>query len=440
VRFQAAFALGESERAGPLAAIAARDAADPWIRIAVLSSCTRLADKVLAELVKNTGFLAQPSAPPWLAELATIVGARNQAEDLQRVLDLAAELPPGGPPQSSIVLGLGTGLQRAGRSLLEARAAASAAAAGMLTEMLDTATRVAADSQATLGERTAAVRLLGCAGSGHAPEVLARLVDAAQPESLQLLALQTLSAQGESPVAPALVAAWQRATPNVQEAILAALASRPAWARTLLDACARGTIAPGQVSGPTRAALCNHANADIRQGAAELFAAGAGPRHEVLAAYRSALDLAGDAARGDKVFERECQSCHKLGERGFQVGPNLALVRNRTPAALLEAILDPNREVQPRYVNYVLVDSSGRTVTGLVVDDSATSVTLARDKGTSETVLKSHIDEIKSTGQSLMPEGLEKTIDAQSMADLLAFLKQMQYDVGTLPDFASPEK
>ena len=84
--------------------------------------------------------------------------------------------------------------------------------------------------------------------------------------------------------------------------------------------------------------------------------------------------------------------------------------------------------------------SDGRTASGLVTGETATSVTLGRDKGESETILKQNIDEIKSTGKSLMPEGLEKTIDPQAMADLLAFLKQVQYDIGTLPDFAQPEK
>ena len=187
-------------------------------------------------------------------------------------------------------------------------------------------------------------------------------------------------------------------------------------------------------------ALLNHPDSAVCARAEKLFSAGSSSRHDVIAEYQSSLTLSADAARGNKIFERECAACHQLGDRGFAVGPNLALTRNRTPGAMLEAILDPNREVQPRYVNYVVVDTDGRTATGLVTAETATSVTLGRDKGASETILKQNIDEIKSTGKSLMPEGLEKTIDPQAMADLLAFLKLVQYDIGTLPDFAPPEK
>ncbi len=114
------------------------------------------------------------------------------------------------------------------------------------------------------------------------------------------------------------------------------------------------------------------------------------------------------------------------------------LIRNRTPQGLLEAVLDPNREVAPAFVSYTLVDDSGRTLTGLVTAETTASITLAREKGVTETILKANIEQMQSSGKSLMPEGLEKTIDPQSMADLLAFLKQVQYDIGTLPDFVEP--
>ena len=283
------------------------------------------------------------------------------------------------------------------------------------------------------------MRLLGASGSGQTVDALLRLIDPAQPESLQVFALQTLATFKDSSIASHLVEVWQRSTPGVQEAIIATLASRPPWALALLDACDSGKVVAGQISGATRTALVNHQDAAVYNRAEKLFAADSGPRSEVIARYQEALSLPGDAARGDKIFQRECMACHRLAERGFQVGPNLALVRNRTDGALLEALLDPNRQVQPRYVNYVVVDDSGRTITGLVVAETATSITFARDKGASETILKKNIDQIKSTGKSLMPEGLEKTIDPQGMADLLAFLKEMQYDVGTLPDFAEPE-
>ena len=142
----------------------------------------------------------------------------------------------------------------------------------------------------------------------------------------------------------------------------------------------------------------------------------------MIAHYASALSSPGDAARGRIVFERECMACHRLGERGHQVGPNLALVRNRTPEALVAAILDPNRDVQPSYVNYVVTDTDGRTATGMITAETANSITLRSAGGIEETILRTELRDISSSALSLMPEGLEAALPAQAMADLLAYI------------------
>ena len=85
-------------------------------------------------------------------------------------------------------------------------------------------------------------------------------------------------------------------------------------------------------------------------------------------------------------------------------------------------ILDPNREVMPQYLSYVLVTTSGRIVTGMIAAETANSLTIRKPDGGEETVLRLDIEELRSTGQSFMPEGLEKQIDVAAMADLLAYL------------------
>lgn len=71
-------------------------------------------------------------------------------------------------------------------------------------------------------------------------------------------------------------------------------------------------------------------------------------------------------------------------------------------------ILAPNLEVSPNYLNYTLVTHNGRVMTGLLAEETETSVTLRRAEGTEDKVLRSNIDELVSSGLSFMPEGLEK--------------------------------
>ena len=85
-------------------------------------------------------------------------------------------------------------------------------------------------------------------------------------------------------------------------------------------------------------------------------------------------------------------------------------------------LLDPNREVNPAYLNYTILTDRGRLISGMITAEAATSVTLSRAEGESDTILRTNIDEMHSTGLSIMPEGLEEKVTKTEMADLLAYL------------------
>jgi len=134
------------------------------------------------------------------------------------------------------------------------------------------------------------------------------------------------------------------------------------------------------------------------------------------------LITGGDAARGKNVFETACATCHLAGDLGKDVGPNLATIRQWTPEQMLINILDPNREVAPNFVGYIIETKDGRTLDGIVTAESAASLTLKRAEGLTETMLRRDIVQLTGSGLSLMPEGLETAITVEQMADLIAFL------------------
>ncbi|HVR86178.1 MAG TPA: dehydrogenase, partial [Planctomycetota bacterium] len=102
----------------------------------------------------------------------------------------------------------------------------------------------------------------------------------------------------------------------------------------------------------------------------------------------------------------------------------LSTVKQRTPEELLIAILDPSREVNPQYVAVRIKTTSDQILDGLIASENATSVTLKRQEGLTDTILKVNIDKLVRSTLSLMPEGFEKIVDPQAMADLIQFLKQ----------------
>ncbi len=76
--------------------------------------------------------------------------------------------------------------------------------------------------------------------------------------------------------------------------------------------------------------------------------------------------------------------------------------------------------------------------TGLLAAETATSITLRQADSVESTILRTNIEQIAATGKSLMPDGLEADVDRQQMADLIAFLLGVRYDLGTDPGLVEP--
>ena len=176
----------------------------------------------------------------------------------------------------------------------------------------------------------------------------------------------------------------------------------------------------------------NHDDESIREQAVRLLGSQVlGSRQDVLAEFQASLSLTGDHERGEAVYRRECIKCHRLSSREHPIGPNLIRGSEKDPESLLVNILDPNRFVEPQYLQYVATDLKGGLYTGLLTDETATSVTLVEGDDLRNTLLRENIREIRATTNSLMPEGLKENIDHQEMADLITFILKYQYEVGT---------
>ncbi len=427
VRFQVAFSLGETDdpkAARALAKIAKRDARDVWIRTAVLSSSLNLAGGMLESLLEDEEFAANGAGQALLRQLALVVGGRNRSTEVLAVLRLLDTTSAGHRAEvaRAITLGLGEGLQRAGSSLGR-YADKSPAAQKLLASLIDRATKTLDGSGATARQQVAAIEMLAHGKFEAVCESLGAMLDSRYAPSVQMAAIHALGRFDTPDVAEELIDAWDRLSPAVRGEVVEVLLGRPTWTNSLLGAIEEGSVAPGYIAPVRKERLVKHPNVEIGRRARALFGSAApSPRKDVVDQYRAALRLKGDADRGKKVFEENCVTCHKVGSRGHEVGPNLATIQNRTPEALMIQILDPNREVLANYTQYAVLLESGRVVSGLIASESPNSLTIRRAEGVEETVLRQNIEQIVGTGKSLMPEGLEQKIDQQQMRDLLEFL------------------
>ena len=281
-------------------------------------------------------------------------------------------------------------------------AASSGRASDQIQRLVASAGNRSLDSELATAERVAAVARLQLGDVKQLGQTFDTLLSPEQPAEIQIAAIEALATFDHREAAALLIARWPSLTPATRRRAGDALFSRDAWVALLLDAVEAERIPPSDVQ-----AEHLHRFAD-----------------EDTPVATRVRRLLGDSARkrGSEVFKKHCSACHKLGKDGHVVGPNLAAMQNRGAAAILVNVLDPNREVNPQYLNYIAVTKSGRKYSGLIAAETAGSITLARGEGASDDLLRVDIDELTSTGKSLMPEGLEKEIDQQMMADLLAFL------------------
>jgi putative membrane-bound dehydrogenase-like protein len=421
VRLQTACSLGDWDdplAAFKLADVATAHADDPFLIAAVLSSLkpTNIADFIPAVFELSR---PKPLPDPVFAKIVSNATAMGDGETITRVLH---EVSTSKGTRWSAFAEFLSALKRRGEPI---ESLTGNATARLVTATLDRARTRAVDESTDESERLAAIGALGRRRSTRDAD-LAALSDLLTPRNsltVQTAVVTALGRIADERAARALLDGWRGYSPAVRSQALDILLGREAWVRMLLQRIADGDVAAADLDLARRQRLLAHKDAGIRTQAETLFAGSINPaRQNVLEAHRDALSLPGDRERGRSVFAKACAACHRLENAGHAIGPDLAALANKTPQFLLQEILDPNRNVDSRFIAYAAASNSGRTFNGLLATETATSITLRAQEGKEEVVLRADLDELVSTRKSLMPEGLEKDLTRQNLADVIAYL------------------
>jgi len=213
-------------------------------------------------------------------------------------------------------------------------------------------------------------------------------------------------------------------TPRLRSDAVTVLLARPDRVLALLKAIEAGTIRATDLTTPQTKFVRGHSDKSVRELAAKVLSAQqASTRQQAVDSFLPAIDLKGDAVHGKKIYQDRCISCHRLGGEGHALGPDLVTVKNSGKEKMLVNILDPNREVRPDYMSYVVETKDDESYIGLVANETATSVTIRQAYGKENIINRSNIKKMQSQGQSLMPEGLEAGLKPQDLADLIEYIE-----------------
>ncbi len=244
------------------------------------------------------------------------------------------------------------------------------------------------------------------------------------PLELQAAAIRGLMRIDTATAASDVLAHWKQLSPQLKNQLLQSIMSREAWIQSLLDEIEKSTVEASELDAARRSQLLLHRDAKIRARAEKLLAGKVNAdRVQVLESYASVNKLQGNATRGKELFLKNCSTCHRLKDVGHAVGPDLDPLANKPTAFFLQEILDPNRNLDSRYMSYTAITTSGQTLTGLLASETATAITLRGSEAKEDSLQRSEIEQLSSTRASLMPEGLEKLLKPQDMADVIRYVQ-----------------
>jgi putative heme-binding domain-containing protein len=246
-------------------------------------------------------------------------------------------------------------------------------------------------------------------------------------ETYRAAILDALGRLDDPGVADAVLAAYPNMEPDLQPRAIELLTQRTTWAKPLLLAIADKKI-------PTSALSVNHVRKLMASKDADVIKQVKATwgtlreernpqREKIVADMKDLLNRKkGDATAGVAVFKKLCAQCHKIYGEGQDVGPDLTSDGRANFDLLLSNVFDPSLVIGASYQATNVVTNQGRSLTGLLVEDSAQRVVLKLQGGKLETIPRGDVDTLSVSKVSLMPEDVEKQLKPEEIADLFAFL------------------
>jgi putative heme-binding domain-containing protein len=293
-----------------------------------------------------------------------------------------------------------------------------------------------AEMRHTLGDRTASAEarqaaldsLIAVKDSASVP-LLLDLVK--EPSPLRPPTLRGLAGFDDPKIAAAILAAYANLEGAEKRDALNTLLSRPSSARALLAAIDSKQIARTDITAPLARQLQNIKDPEIEKWVQKnwgVVRTSSEEKQKIIAKFKEFLGtdaiLRADASHGRQLFSQTCAVCHTIFGEGGKIGPELPGSFEDVDYLLLN-IIDPNAIIGKDYQQTFITTKNGQLVAGIIASEDPREVVL-KTLGDPVTVQRSDIAEMKTSDQSMMPEGLLLALDEQSVRDLFLYLRQRQ--------------
>ena len=458
VRMRVALALASldgSEARRGLETVLARDVETSWTRYAVLAGLRDGAADTLQAVLLERDHLSDTISGPGLLNAVRQLGAivaMSEFADLAALLRTAGRPAINDPTRAALLDGLADGLTRTNersttsgpparlapllrsdvtavvRAALRVARAIGAEDLPARERAIDRAVTRARDEGLVVDTRAEEIALLALGNYEQVGDTLFQLMEPQSPPALQVAAARALVGLDDAARGEDVLERWRRYGAEVKNIVLDMLLRNRPFHELIVGALESGELTVGELNLDLeqRRRLLRRSSDDVQARAAALFGDHEFSNREATVDewLPEVVGRRGDAERGSTHFETLCAQCHRHRGVGYPVGPDLGMAFTKGEEDLLTSILDPSAVLAPEYANYLIETTDGELLNGIISAETAGSVTLARANGEIDIVLRSQIQDIRTEGRSLMPDGLEQGLDAGGLADLLAHLRQ----------------
>ena len=241
--------------------------------------------------------------------------------------------------------------------------------------------------------------------------------------------VRALAYCSEPEVASLILVLFEWFDAETKRSAIATLCTRGVWAKELLQAIGAGRIQRNELNAANARQIKGHGDDELNELLAEHWGV-VKETPEELAAKMSEIralverdDIAPDMANGAKLFSTNCASCHVLNGVGGNRGPDLTGSDRQNISYLLENIIAPSSSVADTYRSSVLKLEDGRTLVGVITEESPTTLKLLMVD--EEVVIEINtIEGRRNTQESLMPTGLLDKLSEQEIVDLFGYLRK----------------
>ncbi|MFP6678174.1 MAG: PVC-type heme-binding CxxCH protein [Pirellulaceae bacterium] len=396
--------------------------------------------EVIIDLLRDKNLWAAPLVKDQLIPRLARRWASGKRRDMLRLAKLFAAAPTSADTKQLL-----TGVEQAfqGRSLAgvpkelaDAIAATGGASLALRVRQgdrkaIDEAVSVIRDARADAKQRRQNIELLAQLGELQLVPILLGLVQNDPSQDVRATAISGLGNFDAARIPQELLALLPKLNDDLRAVTVEVLATRSSWTVALLGELKAGRIEKDSIAMPSVRRMLLLSDPQVERRVTEIWGTVRGATtdemQQAMARIRQVLiEGTGNPYNGREMFAQTCAKCHRLFDKGQNIGPDLTAFKRDDIDNMLLNIVNPSLSIREGYETYVIYTIDGRVLSGLVTDKDNQVVTLRAADGRVHVIQVDDIDEMRAVPTSIMPEGVFKELTDQQLRDLFAYLRGTQ--------------